>query len=72
MLGKKSSNFILPFTQGYFVLRLVEISHVNLKEKIFDSSQRFLLICQNYLHLKKDVALLLNKFEFPSPNNALC
>ena len=53
----------IPFTQGCFVLSLAEIGQVVLEKKIVK-------VC--HLPLQKDVALHLNKLEFPSQKDALC
>ena len=44
---------------------LVEIGLLVLEKKIFKNFQYFLLFC-NYLPLEEELALYLNKLEFPS------
>ena len=62
-----------PLIQGCFVLSLVEISPMVLKKMIvkFNFVNVFLQFCY-YLPLKEEVALHLNKLEFPLPKEALC
>ena len=51
---------------------LVEIGPVVLKKKILKFRQCILnLLFHNYIPLKKDVVLHLNKQEYPSPKDAL-
>ena len=63
----------IPFIQGCFVPSLVEIGPVVLEkiEDFFNFVNVFSLF-RNYLSLKKDGTLHLNKLESPSPKDALC
>ena len=55
----------IPFTHRCFLLSLADIGPVVLKEKILNFVNFITPFC-NYLPLEKDVALHLNKLEFPS------
>jgi hypothetical protein len=58
-----------PFAQEQFVPSLVKIGPMFL-EKIFKWPRPFLLFC-NYLPFEEDLALYLNKLEFPSSKDNL-
>ena len=60
----------IPFTQGCFVPSLVEIGQVDLEKTIFKFLNVFSFF-PYYLPLEKR-GLHFNKFESPSPKNALC
>ena len=51
---------------------LVDIGHVILERKIFFNFVNEFSLFRDYLPLEKGGALHLNKFESPSPKNALC
>ena len=61
----------IPFTQGCFVLTLVEIGLVVLEKRFLNLVDVFLLF-HNYLPFKKGMVFHLNKLEFPSPRDTLC
>ena len=61
----------VPFTKRCFLPHLVEIGSLVLQQKILKFCQYFSLF-RNYLPLEKGVALCLNKYEIPSPKDALC
>ena len=62
----------IPFKQGCFVPRLVQIVPVVLEKKIFKFLQCIFSLFRNYLPVEKAGALHLNKLESPSTKNALC
>ena len=62
----------IPFTQGCFVPRLVEIGPMVLEKKILKIRECVFSLFHNYLPLEKGGALHLNKFESPPPKDALC
>ena len=62
----------IPFTEGCFVPRLVEICPVVLEEKILKFRKCVFSLFHNYLPLEKGGALHLNKPQSPSPKDALC
>jgi hypothetical protein len=57
----------IPFPQGWFIPSLVKIGSVVLEKKIIKWPQ-FLHFC-DYLPFEEDLALYLNKLEFPSPKD---
>ena len=61
----------IPITLECFVLSLVEIGPVILKNTILKFVNVFWLF-RYYLPLEKGVALHLNKYESPLPKDALC
>ena len=61
----------INFTQGCFVLSIVEIGRQVLERKIFKLVNVFSLF-HYYLPLEKGMALYLNKHELPSPKDTLC
>ena len=70
------SFFVKPwvsFTKGCFLPSLVEIDQVVLEERILNFVNVSLPF-HNYMYLpfEKGMTLLLNKFESPSPKDALC
>jgi hypothetical protein len=67
-----STSFVqteIPFTQGWSVPSLVKIGPVVL-EKIFKWPHPFLQFC-DYLPFEEDMALYLNKLEYPSLKDKL-
>ena len=60
----------ISFTQECFVPSLVEIGPMVLEKKVLNFISVFPLF-RNYLPLEKGAALLLNKFESPSPEDVL-
>ena len=62
----------ITFTQGCIVPSLVEIDPVVPETDFFFYFVIVFLLFGNYLSLEKGGALHLNKFESPSPKNALC
>ena len=61
----------IPFTQGCFVTIWVKLAQWFWKRRFLNFINVFMLFC-NYLPLEMGVALRLNKFESPSPKDALC
>ena len=61
----------INFTQGCFVLSIVEIGRQVLERKIFKLVNVFSLF-HYYLPLEKGMALYLNKHELPSLKDTLC
>ena len=71
-IGSSFEQTWIPFTQGCFVPRLVEIGPVVLEKKILKFRKCVFSLFRNYLPLEKGWALHLNKLESPSPKDALC
>ena len=71
-LGPWFEQIWIPYTQGWFMLSLVEIGLVVLEKKIFLKFVNVFLQLRDNLPLEKGRVLHLNKFEFPLPKNAFC
>ena len=69
-IGSSFEQTWIPFTQGCFVPRLVEIGPVVLEKKILKFRKCVFSLFRNYLPLEKGWALHLNKLESPSPKDA--
>ena len=61
----------LPFSQGWFLSRLVEIDPLVLEKKIFNLSM-YIRNFFYYIPLEKGGALHLNKYDPTSPKNSWC
>ena len=69
------NNFEFPSLKDTFVSSLVEIGPLILEKKIIKFRQCFFATCISFIYyqpLEKAVTLLFNKFELPSPKDALC
>ena len=71
-IGSSFEQTWIPFTQGCFVPRLVEICPVVLEKEILKFRKCVFSLFHNYLPLEKGWALHLNKPKSPSPKDALC
>ena len=71
-IGSSFEQTWIPYTQGCFVPRLVEIGPVVLEKKIFKFRKCAFSLFHNYLPLEKGGALQWNKLKSPSPKDALC
>ena len=76
--GHSFEQYQIPFTQGCFVPRLIEIDTVVLEKEIFKYFQYnyiftfTLSMYFRFFHLEKGGTPHLNKLESPSPEEALC
>ena len=62
----------LPFSQGWFLLSLVEIYLVVLEKKVFKICLCILAIFSYYLPFEKDGTHHLNRFDSLAPKDHLC
>jgi hypothetical protein len=70
--GSIFEQFRIPFTQGWFILSLIEIGLLVLEKKIFlKNFSVFLHFCY-YLPLGKDIPLHLINLKSPLPKDDLC